>query len=75
MSPIIPYFLAIEIGGTKLQLALSDQQGQWIYKKRLAVGKSQTASGIQECIVAILDELPVRPTAVGLVSVVPSIGK
>lgn len=60
--------LAIEIGGTKLQLALGDKQGRILERKRAAVDRSKGGEGIRRQIEAAIPHLirGGRPDAVGV---------
>ncbi len=59
--------LGIEIGGTKLQLALGDEAGAIRERRRLAVEKARGASGIREQIEQALPDLirKDKPAAIG----------
>lgn len=49
------FYIGIEIGGTKLQIALGDSTGRIIEKKRFAVDRTSGAAGIRK---SIEQELP-----------------
>ncbi|HWQ90546.1 MAG TPA: ROK family protein, partial [Clostridia bacterium] len=51
-------FLGIEIGGTKLQLAIVEHGGRIRLKRKLAVQLEQGAAGIRARIEAELAKLP-----------------
>ncbi len=59
-------FLAVEIGGTKLQVALGDEEGHLIQNWRFAVEKARGAEGIRQTLQAAVRELSVRPVAAGV---------
>jgi len=64
----VPNFLAIEIGGTKLQLVLGDAHGKILDRKRACVDRAQGGHGIRRQIEAALPDL-IRgrsPDAVGV---------
>jgi glucokinase len=52
-----PWFLGIEIGGTKLQLGIGSGQGDVLALKRLLVDPARQASGIREQISGAFPEL------------------
>lgn len=60
--------LAIEIGGTKLQLAVGDDLGTITERQRFTVDKARGAEGIREQIVATLPLLlaQAKPEAIGV---------
>ena len=60
--------LAIEIGGTKLQLAVGDDLGTITERRRFTVDKARGAEGIREQIVATLPLLlaQAKPEAIGV---------
>jgi glucokinase len=62
------YFLGIEIGGTKLQLALGDARGAIHRRFRFAVDRAAGAAGIRERIADTLAEVRAQETvaAVGV---------
>jgi glucokinase len=62
------HFLAIEIGGTKLQLCAGTGTGRILDRRRFAVDRERGAEGIRAQIRATLPELIERwkPTAVGV---------
>lgn len=53
----MPLILAIEIGGTKLQLALGDERGKILERKRAAVDRAQGGAGIRRQIESAIPEL------------------
>lgn len=53
----MPSYIAIEIGGTKLQLVLGDESGRIHQRRRFAVERGRGAEGIREQIAAALPEL------------------
>lgn len=61
-------FLGIEIGGTKLQLALGGESGVILERRRLAVAPGSGASEIRRQIESALPELiaPATPVAIGV---------
>jgi glucokinase len=61
-------FVAIEIGGTKLQLAVGDCRGQILQRVRFAVDRAEGAAGIRSRIAQALPELLTawNPCAVGV---------
>lgn len=63
-----PTFLAIEIGGSKLQLCLGLANGRIVKRVRLAVNRAHGAEGIREQIAEAWPGLPkqTRPVAVGV---------
>ncbi len=67
-APDAPALLGIEIGGTKLQLALGDATGTIHRRFRFAVDHDQGAAGIRDRIAATLAEVctGARPAAVGV---------
>ncbi len=60
--------LAIEIGGTKLQLAVGDDSGAIVERQRFDVDKTRGGAGIREQIVATLPLLlaQAKPEAIGV---------
>lgn len=60
--------LAIEIGGTKLQLVLGTRAGAILERRRFQVEKERGAEGIRECIAAALPDLIAqwKPAAIGV---------
>ena len=60
--------LAIEIGGTKLQLAIGDDSGAIVERQRFDVDKTRGGAGIREQIVATLPLLlaQAKPEAIGV---------
>ncbi|GAC1465745.1 MAG: ROK family protein [Isosphaeraceae bacterium] len=52
-----PFFLGIEIGGTKLQLGIGHGDGQLLALERLSVVPEQGAQGVREQIVGAVDPL------------------
>src|SRR5262252_413372 len=60
--------LGIEIGGTKLQLALGDEAGKIRERRRLAVEKARGAEGIRQQIEQALPNLirGEKPAAIGV---------
>lgn len=60
--------LAIEIGGTKLQLAVGDDSGAITERRRFTVDKSRGGSGIREQIAGALPALlsEAKPVAIGV---------
>ena len=60
--------LAIEIGGTKLQLVVGTGEGLILARRRFGVEKDRGAEGIRECIKAALPELLKQgmPKAIGV---------
>jgi predicted NBD/HSP70 family sugar kinase len=60
--------LAIEIGGTKLQLVVGTSEGLILARRRFGVEKDRGAEGIRECIKAALSELLEQwmPKAIGV---------
>jgi glucokinase len=60
--------LAIEIGGTKLQLVVGTRDGVILERRRFTVESARGAEGIRECIASALPELleQWRPEAVGV---------
>ena len=62
------HFLAIEIGGTKLQLCAGDGTGRILDRRRFAVDRERGAEGIRAQIVEALGELIARwqPAAIGV---------
>jgi glucokinase len=63
-----PHFLAIEIGGTKLQLCAGDGAGQILDRRRFAVDRERGAEGIRTQIAEAVAELIARwqPAAIGV---------
>src|SRR5678816_3667802 len=61
-------FIAIEIGGTKLQLVVGDGSGQISDRRKLAVNSSRGAQGIRDQIETTLPELlrAHKVTAIGV---------
>jgi glucokinase len=61
-------FVAIEIGGTKLQLAVGDRLGRILHRVRFAVDRTEGAAGIRSRIAQALPELLTAwsPCAVGV---------
>jgi glucokinase len=68
-----PWFLGIEIGGTKLQLGIGRGGGDIVALRRLQVDPARQATGIREQIVealpSLLDEARLDRTAIGAVGV------
>jgi glucokinase len=60
------HFLGIEIGGTKLQLAVADEHLNIIQRFRYKVDQSRGADGIQEHIQNTLTQINVRLDAIGV---------
>ena len=60
------HFLGIEIGGTKLQLAVADEHLNIIQRFRYKVDHSRGADGIQEHIQNTLTQINVRLNAIGV---------
>ena len=60
--------LAIEIGGTKLQLVVGTREGVILERRRFTVESFRGAGGIRECIAAALPELVKQwtPLAIGV---------
>ena len=60
--------LAIEIGGTKLQLAVGDDTGAIAERRRFTVDKAQGGAGIREQIAGALPALlsEAKPVAIGV---------
>ncbi len=60
--------LAIEIGGTKLQLILGENTGEIAGRRRYTVGKARGAEGIREQIAGALPALlsEAKPVAIGV---------
>ena len=58
--------LAIEIGGTKLQLVLGDAEGQIIRRERCAVDKARGGEGIREQIRASIPKLKAHDSIEGI---------
>ncbi len=60
--------LAIEIGGTKLQLVVGTREGLIVERRRFTVEGERGAEGIRECIAAALPELVKQwtPQAIGV---------
>lgn len=63
------HFLGIEIGGTKLQIAVGDQAGNISHRTRLAVDKKEGATGIcrnlENVITQLLPSLQLSAVALG----------
>lgn len=68
-SPGTPLYLAIEIGGTKLPLAVGDATGAILARRRFSVARENGAAGIRAQIQAALPELlrefPIAAIGVG----------
>ena len=62
-----PALLGIEIGGTKLQIAVGDHAARIVERHRFQVDPALGAAGIRRCLADALTQLTpvVRPTAVG----------
>lgn len=60
------HFLGIEIGGTKLQLAVADERLNIIQRFRYKVDQSRGADGIQDHIQNALSQINVRLNAIGV---------
>ena len=62
------YYLGIEIGGTKLQVVLGDQEAGIVERSRMAVDGTEGAAGIQRQIEQAVETLSARcaPEAVGV---------
>lgn len=60
------HYLGIEIGGTKLQLALADINFKIVKQYRAQVDKSKGALGIREQIAAIVREIKQETTLAGI---------
>lgn len=58
--------LAIEIGGTKLQLFIADETGVITRRIRHAIDPAQGAAGVLALIAHTLGGLPTLPTAIGV---------
>ena len=60
--------LAIEIGGTKLQMVVGTREGVILERRRFTVESERGAEGIRECIAAALPELVKQwtPQAIGV---------
>jgi glucokinase len=67
-TPANEVFLGIEIGGTKLQLALGSGQGELLAKRKFQVAPVEGAAGIRKAIERGLSELlqKHKPTAIGV---------
>jgi glucokinase len=63
-----PHFVAIEIGGTKLQLCAGTGDGQILDRRRFLVDRARGAEGIREQIAQAVPELVAqwRPAAIGV---------
>lgn len=61
-------YLAIEIGGTKLQVVVGDASGRIVQRQRLAVDRTHGGNGIRAQIEKTLAELipALRPVAIGV---------
>jgi glucokinase len=55
--PVSSYFLAIEIGGTKLQLVVGDETARVVERRKLAVALAAGAAGIRRQIEQTVPEL------------------
>ncbi len=62
------HYIGIEIGGTKLQIVIGDEQCNIVKHYRISVDKAKGAAGIQREIEATLQKLPdeYNPCAVGV---------
>src|SRR5262245_50447933 len=63
-----PHFLGIEIGGTKLQIDVSDNEARIVDRSRFTVDKDSGSGGIRHRIEAALPALITQwgPSAVGV---------
>lgn len=61
-------FLAVEIGGTKLQIVAGCADGTILHRERLAVDRNRGAEGIRESIAAVVPRLKAawKPLAIGV---------
>jgi glucokinase len=62
----MPYYLGIEIGGTKLQLVLADHELNIVQRFRFKVDQDEGAEGIRAYIQNSLSEIKERITAIGV---------
>src|SRR5580704_5552085 len=64
----LPHFIAIEIGGTKLQLCAGTGEGGIVDRRRFNVDRARGAEGIREQIAQAVPELVAkwRPVAIGV---------
>src|SRR6266850_5921232 len=62
------FYLGIEIGGTKLQLVIGDENSKIVERRKSAVDQAQGGAGIREQIERVLPELirTAKPKAIGV---------
>lgn len=59
-------FLAVDIGGTKLEVGVVSDDGEVLVRRRAATPRSQVWSTLSELTAAVLADSPVAPRAVGV---------
>lgn len=62
----MPNYLGIEIGGTKLQLIVADENMSVVQRHRYTVDQKRGAAGIQKNIKETLEKIPAPITAIGV---------
>lgn len=68
MTPATETFLAVEIGGTKLQICAGDTKGRILERRRFVVAPERGAEGIREHLAQAVPELMEiwKPKAIGV---------